>query len=88
MAARDMPVACEVKLARRIDARPLPQQGLNADALPERAAIQRLALLWNPLDVEPLLDKVEQVGADRPAGAACFGLVFIDFQLARRTAGL
>ena len=67
MAARNMPVACGVKLARRIDARPLPHQGLKATALPGRAVIQRLAPLRNVLDVEALLFKVEQAMAGQPA---------------------
>ena len=67
MAARNMPVTCGVKLARRIDAGTLPQQGLKATALPGRAVIQRLAPLGNVLDVKPLLDKVEQAVAGQPA---------------------
>ena len=67
MAARNMPVACGVKLARRIDARTLPHQGLKATVLTDRAGIQRLALLGNPLDVERLRVKVEQAMAGQPA---------------------
>ena len=65
--ARNMPVACGVKLATRIDARPLRSQGLKATALPGRALIQRLAPLGNVLDVAALLFKVEQAMAGQPA---------------------
>ena len=61
MAARNIPVACGVKLARRIDARPLPSQGLNANVLRFRRGMKKLALFGNSLDVNRLLDKVEQI---------------------------
>ena len=67
MAARNISVASGVKLVQRIDARPLRSQGLNADVRQDRAVIQRLALVGNVLDTEPLLVKVEQAMAGQPA---------------------
>jgi hypothetical protein len=69
MAARNMPVACGVKLVQRIDARTLPQQGLKVTALPERAVIQRLALMGN-LHVKSSKGYAWQCSA-RGARAAC-----------------
>ena len=61
MVARNIPVACGTKLAKRIDARPLRPQGLNAIVLRFRRGMKRLALFGNVLDKELLLVKVEQI---------------------------
>jgi len=61
MVARHIPVACGAKLAQRIDARPLPSQGLNANVLRFRRGMKKLALFGNVLDVGPQMEKVEQI---------------------------
>ena len=54
-------MACGAKLAKRIDARTLQSQGLNANVLRYRHGMKKLAQFWNSLDVKPLLVKVEQI---------------------------
>jgi len=56
----NIPLACGVKLVKRIDARPVRLQGLKATAPPERAGIQRLALWGIPSTKRRLIDRVQQ----------------------------
>ena len=56
----NIPLACGLKLVKRIDVRTLPQQGLNAIAPPERAGIQRLALWGISSTSSRRIDRVQQ----------------------------
>jgi len=63
----NIPLACGVKLARRIDARPPQAPGLESFVLRERAGIQKLALWGFSSTKRRLIDRVQQSMAGQPA---------------------